>query len=622
MKTTLLTVFALVIGMSLSAQKVGMISADKANVTQKATVKPLEADPNTPATNLFRQGDGPRTLGVNEAQVGLTTYDLQSNECIQNRMYVYPDNSIGAVWTQGYNSGASYSDRGTGYNYYNGATGTWGDIPTARLNSETAKTGWPSYAPLGAGEMVISHTSASMLNFTRRATRGEGSWTTSGIPGTTTYAWPRAITSNGVIHLIANTGALYQGLTNAIVYLRSTDNGATWSTPAILPGMDAASFTLTTGFTGFGGDGYAWATPKGDTLAFGFGSVLGGIWVMKSFDNGLTWTRTTVYQFPNFTGGDSPDATTFDETFALALDNEAKIHVVTTRYKIVHYNSTASPVSWNYYPYTDGIVYWNENMPQIDTAIYNNIDSLVSRGMYIGGMLDYNNNGEIEFPTVGTDQVPWGDYRYVGPSGMPQIEIDNNNNMFVSYSACREDLIGTGANPNSQLYKHLYLTSKMSDQATWTDPMDLNDDILHSFDEVVWGSMVNANGNLHFLCQMDPEPGTSIGADLDTPGDNYITYLNFPTFVSVKPVDISKDVTVSPNPATEYANVQVMLSTSGKVEVSVYDIMGKLVVNNNYGQQPTGNHLYKVNTSSLTSGVYIFTVKAAGSQTTKKVIVK
>lgn len=618
MKTTLLTIFAIVICLSVSAQTVSKIPVEKQNITRKASFKPAVIDPSGPATSLFRQSDGPRTAHVNEAQVGMTTYDLQSNSCIQNRLYVYPDHTIGAVWTQGYNTAASYSDRGTGYNYFDGTS--WGDMPSARIPSETAKTGWPSYAPLGNGEMVISHTSSGALNFTRRATKGTGTWTTSSIPGTTGYAWPRAITSNGVIHLIVNTYALYQGLTNAIVYLRSTDNGATWSAPAVLPGMTASSFTLTTGFAGFGGDEYFWAEPHGDTIAFAFGHFLGGLWVMKSFDNGLTWNRTTVYEFPAFTGTDSPLATTYDETFAIALDNLGQIHLATTRYKIIHYNSEAA--SWNYYPYTDGIVYWNETMPQIDTSIYSNVDSLVNHGMWIGNMIDYDGSGEIEFPEVGSDQVPWGDYRYVGPSSMPNMVIDKDNNIFVTYSSCREDLISAGANPNVQLYKHLYITSKMNGSDTWMDPVDLNDDILHSFDEVVWGSMASSNdGNLHFLCQMDAEPGTSIGADLDVPGENYMTYITFPTFVSNKPVDISKDVTVSPNPASEYANVQIMMNNQSKVEVNVYDVMGKLVMSNNYGMQATGSHTYKVNTSSLTNGLYIFNIKAEGSQTTKKVIV-
>jgi hypothetical protein len=540
MKVYLIFTIAILSGITLSAQTDGIIPLDKAKVTNKTTLLPIVLDPSGPATIEFRQGDVPRTPGVDESQVGLSMYDLQSNATTQNRLYVYPDNSIGAVWTLG--SGIpSFNDRGTGYNYFNGVT--WGAFPTARITSETVKNGWPSYAPLGAGEMIISHTSVAPLYFTKRAIKGTGAWSTTNIPGTNGYAWPRAITSNGKIHLIVNTNAQYQGLSNAIVYLSSSDNGATWTAPTILPGMTASSFTLTTGFTGFGGDTYTWATPHGDTIAFAFGNLLGGLWIMKSINNGLTWTRTTVYQFPHFTGSDSPIATTFDETFAIALDNQAKVHLVTTRYKIVNYNSTANPVSWNYYPYTDGIVYWNENMPQIDTSVYNNVDILINLGMYVGGMLDYNNNGQIDFPEVGSEEKPWGGYRYVGPSGMPQIIVDNNNNKFVSYSSCREDLINIGANPNVQLYKHIYLSSQMNNQSGWTDPIDLNDDILHSYDEVVWGNMaIGGDGKLHFLCQMDPEPGTALGSDLDSYGDNFITYFSY------NPGLNSFNISVSANP--------------------------------------------------------------------------
>jgi hypothetical protein len=623
MKTTLLTVFALVIGMSLSAQKVAKVPADKANILMQGKIIPKVLEPEMKSILPYQPGDGPRTVGVNETQIGQTLYDLQSNSGLQNRMYVYPDGTIGAVWTMGFvggSGGTGFADRGTGYNYFDGTS--WGEWPTARIASETAKNGWPSYAPLGEGEMVISHTGSGMLNFTHRATKGTGTWTTTGIPGTTAFAWPRAITVGNTIHLIVNTGGAYQGLTNALVYLRSTDAGATWSAPAILPGLDAASLPLTTAFAGFGGDEYAWAAPKGDTIAFAVGNFLGGIWLMKSVDGGDTWTRTTVYQFPVTTGAESPQIATFDEVFALALDNQGQVHMATTRYLMSSFNTEGQ--SWNYWPYqSDGIVYWNESMPQIDTAILYYEDSLRAHGMWAGGMVDYNANGFIDFPEVAAGSVPWGSYRYVNLSTFPQIVCDKDNNMFISYSALREDLVNTGANPTTQMYRHLYVTSKLNTQTTWRESIDLTDDVMHTFDEVAWPYMVVGNdGNLHFLCQIDSEPGTAVGTDADVPGDNYMTYITFPTFVSVKPVDIAKDVTIAPNPATDFTNVQVTLSNSSKVEVNVYDVMGKLVVNNNYGQQPTGNHTYKVNTSSLISGVYIFTVKAAGSQTTKKVIVK
>jgi hypothetical protein len=128
---------------------------------------------------------------------------------------------------------------------------------------------------------------------------------------------------------------------------------------------------------------------------------------------------------------------------------------------------------------------------------------------------------------------------------------------------------------------------------------------------------------LHLIYQLDPEPGLSVRGDEDPEYvDNYMNYLTFPTFVSAKPVDIAKDVMVSPNPATEFTNVQVLLTNASKVEVNVYDVMGKLVMTTNYGSQTSGYHTYKVNTTSLTSGLYLFTVKIGNNQTSQKVVVK
>jgi len=616
MKTTLLTLFALVIGITLSAQKTAKISPEKANLKVQATRLPSISELTNPNA-MFIQNDGPRTPGVNEAVIGSTIYDLQSNSNVQNRIYAYPDGTIGATWTMGFANDA-FADRGTGYNYFDGAS--WGPEPTERI--ETAvRTGWPSYAPLGDGEMVISH--GGGLNFSYRTTKGTGAWTTSTIPNTAGYTWARAITSNGKIHVISNTNAIFEGLNFAIVYFSSSDNGATWTTPVILPGMDATTgLTGFIGFDGFGGDTYSWAAPKGDTIAFVYGDLVGGVWIMKSFDNGATWMKKTVYEFPSFTGTENPDCATFDDTYDIALDGDGKVHFAGCRYKLTGMDASLPAVTWFYYPYTDGVVYWNEDMPQIDTSFLNNPDTLFNHGMWVGSMIDIDGSGEIEFPETGSGIYPWGEYRYSSLSTMPQIEVDYDNNIFVSYSCLREDLINSGANPNVQLYRHLYLTSKMTNEADWCEPRDMTGDIEHSYDECVWGAMALTHDKLHFVVQIDPEPGVAIAGDLDAYADNYIYHITFPTFVSVKPVDIAKDVTVSPNPASEYANVQVMLNNASKVEVNVYDVMGKLVMTNNFGQQSTGSHIYKINTSSLPAGVYVFNVQAGGSQTSKKVIVK
>jgi hypothetical protein len=619
-KTSLLSVFALVIGISVSAQKIAQPSADKQKIKiemQREII--LDESGNTSA--VYVPGSQIKSFpGVNEAPIGLSLYDLQSNASVQNRIYAYPDGTVGAVWTQGNIPGTAnaFNDRGTGYNYFDGAS--WGPIPTTRISSETLKNGWPSYAPLGNGEIIISHTGASGLYLTKRPEKGTGAWTSTLIPVTAAFTWPRAITDGNSIHLLVNSGAVYQGLTNALLYYRSTNGGTSFTGPTILPGLAASDLPLNADFTGIGGDSYAWGAPRGDSLCFVVTDGFGGIWAFKSFDNGLNWSKVTVFNFPNLVV--NVDYATTDDKSAIAMDKMGKVHVVSGRMRYNDDDLTNTTVG--VYFYTDGLVYWNENMPALDTAQLANLDTLDAHGNLIAYMQDYNGNGEIDFPAATSPNYPFGRYAFSSLSSMPQIAIDNHDNIFVSFSQCREDLVSSGATPSAQLYRHLFLTKKMASVGEWIEPRDLTDDIEHSFDECVFASMsYSMDDKLHFIYQLDPEPGMAINGDLDPNyTDNYMNYLTFPTFVSTKPVDIAKDVMVSPNPASEYANVQVLVNAASKVSVNVFDVMGKLVMDENYGQQTAGYHTYKVNTSSLNSGIYLFTVKIGNSQTSRKVVVE
>jgi hypothetical protein len=625
MKTTLLFVLAVVFSVSVFAQK--FVTKPSANAQTNAMLKIKFAKDeitnlNSDYTPNYNPTVNKSAPGVVETLIGGTVYDNQTNGSVANRIYAFPDGTIAATWIFG-NADPNFADRGTGYNYFDGTS--WGPEPTARI--ENARCGWGCYSPLGAGEIVAAHNGSSALLISKRPIRGTGAWTVTqllgpSVGGSTALLWPRIMASGNTVHIIACTDdGTYQGLSRALVYYRSTDGGTTWVGPTILPGLDAASVgaVANTSFKGFGGDNYAFAAPRGDTVAFVVASAFRGIWVMKSFDNGLTWTKTTVSDIPTFTDI-TPLIYSNDGCLSMAMDNGGKAHVVFGRMGVS--DDTFTDDTYNYRPYMDGLVYWEEGMPILDTTALNNADSLLAHGNLLAYMQDYNDNGVIDFPTVGSGEFPFGLYG-ASLSSLAQIVIDNDDNMFVSYSQCREDLINTGSFPNTELYRHLYLTSKHQGESAWRDGLDLTDDLEHAFDECVYASLsFSTNNNLHLLVQIDPEPGTAIGSDADPYGDNFMYYLSFPTFVGTKPFDISKDVSVSPNPATDFADVHVMLSNSANVEVYVYDVMGKLVANNNFGQQPTGNHIYKINTSSLTSGVYIFNIQAGGSRTTKKVVVK
>lgn len=625
MKTTLLFVLAFVFGLSVYSQK--HVTKPSANAQTDATLKIKYATDdvtnlNTEYTPNYSPTAGKSAPGVEETMIGGTVYDNQSNASVANRIYAYPDGSVAATWIFG-KANPNFADRGTGYNYYDGTS--WGPEPTARI--ENARCGWASYSPLGDGEIVVSHNGSSALLVTKRAARGTGAWTTTqlvgpSVGGSTALLWPRIVASGNVVHILACTDdGTYMGLSRALVYYRSANGGSTWVGPTILPGLDAASLgaAANTSFKGIGGDNYAFAAPKGDTIAFVVGSAFRGIWVMKSFDNGLTWTKTTVSTVPVFTVA-TPLIYSNDGSLTMALDSQGKAHVVFGRMGVSDDNFTDD--TYSYRPYMDGLVYWKEGMPVLDTTALNDADSLFAHGNLLAYMVDYNENDEIDFPEVGANQFPFGLYG-AGLSSLAQIVIDKGDNIFVTYSQCREDLINEGALPNVQIYRHLFITSKESGSDTWTDGRDLTDDIEHAYDECVYASLsYSTNDKLHILVHVDPEPGTAIGSDADEYSDNFVYYFTFPTFVGLQPVATVKNVTVSPNPATDFADVQLSLTESRKVEISIFDMMGKVVSTSNQGVVSSGNHTFRINTSSLTSGIYLFTIKTGDSQVTKKVIVK
>jgi hypothetical protein len=89
---------------------------------------------------------------------------------LSNRIHVYPDGTMVAVWIREVEGAPAFDDRGTGYNYFDGTT--WGDAPTARI--EDIRTSWPSYATSGkTGEIVITHTGSGLKIYSSRIRKHE-----------------------------------------------------------------------------------------------------------------------------------------------------------------------------------------------------------------------------------------------------------------------------------------------------------------------------------------------------------------------------------------------------------------------------------------------------------------
>ena len=88
--------------------------------------QPLEGQSDTDVEHIQN-----RELVVQRQVIGYTQYDLQSNAAIDDRMAGGAD-AVSAAWTFSLEL-TPFSDRGTGYNYYDGTA--WGEIAYERIES-------------------------------------------------------------------------------------------------------------------------------------------------------------------------------------------------------------------------------------------------------------------------------------------------------------------------------------------------------------------------------------------------------------------------------------------------------------------------------------------------------
>ena len=178
MKKALLFIFTFFFGAHLIAQVApnkALNSSNKALINDKVimsgdeVLKDLMQSPNT-TTAAMRMA-----APINEEIIGSTTYDLQTNAAVMDRILRHHDGTISVAWTRSNEFNTSYTDRGTGYNFFDGVS--WGAFPSDRL--ESSRCGWPSMLATGSGkELAIAHNTAnSYFQMTYRDTIGSGAWT-------------------------------------------------------------------------------------------------------------------------------------------------------------------------------------------------------------------------------------------------------------------------------------------------------------------------------------------------------------------------------------------------------------------------------------------------------------
>lgn len=550
MKKTITIITTLLLSIGLYAQIIpgkGTTSIkaknDKITMSGDEALNHLMVNPN-PHTSVTLNSKN----NLSSEIIGTTTYDLQSNAAVQNRIVVHNDGTISAAWTRSDEYNAAWNDRGTGYNFFDGTS--WGPYPSSRL--ESSRGGWPSIIALGnGGECAITHnTDNSYINNTYSTTVGSGVWIENQISAGY-MIWNRSAAGGidgNTIHMIAITasatfgGAPFNGLDGALLYYRSQNGGDTWDIVDMqLPGMDTSMYTA------MNGDVYAIAA-QGETVVVAYFDDWGDSYIVKSIDNGDTWTKTTFLDFPvekyamddglDLDNNDTTDHVYSTDNYgALILDPNGDAHIF---YGIMQYaDDDLADASSSWYPSENGIAYWTESFgedttPAILKDTINYLDAAgaaTPRGRWWSDMMnnhiitaapDLNGDGLVS----GIDSTGGYALYYASRASMPNAGLDANGNIWLSFSAYTENV-----DNGTQVFRHLYVTKSEDGGTTWKNPVDVTPhDMWSGMQECVFGSMSpSVDDKLRIIYQADFEPGLCVRGDEDLVDNNDIIYLEIDT---------------------------------------------------------------------------------------------
>ncbi|HIG31934.1 MAG TPA: T9SS type A sorting domain-containing protein [Flavobacteriales bacterium] len=644
MKKTTTIIASLLIAVGMTAQIVpgqnhnGLLKAknDKITMSGDEVLSYLIVNPN-PHTSAVLNSKSTMT----ETLIGTTTYDLQSNAAVQNRILRHSDGSISTAWTMSQQYNTSYSDRGTGYNFFDGTT--WGAQPTTRL--EGSRGGWPSILKMGSGkETSITHnTDNSYVNMAHRATTGSGTWadqiiSSSDSNGVYRYMiWNRSAVgglNNETIHMVAltaptgNGGATYNGLDGALLYYRSQDEGVTWDRKDIqLPGMDTSMFI------GMSGDVYAIAA-QGETVVVAYFDDWGDSFIVKSTDNGDTWTKTTFLDFPveKYAMDDGLDLDgdgildqvySSDNNGAVILDATGQAHVFYGIMMYVDDDLTDGSSSW--YPSINGLAYWNESfgadmtpatMHAGDTSLWY---SDMMNDHWITAVPDLDGDGIVG----GVDSTGGYALYYNSRASMPNAGFSANGEIYLSFSGYTET-----ASTSTQVFRHIYITKSSDGGTTWKDPVDVTPHtIWGGAQECVFASMNPVvDDKIRIVYQKDFEPGLAVRGDEDMVDNNEIIYLEidtvglFDTPLAITQITSSTHFSVYPNPATNFTTLEISSDKTQTIKISVFDLLGKEITKKEKVIF-SGTTLETINISEYQNGIYFVNLQIGTQVITKKLVI-
>jgi hypothetical protein len=223
----------------------------------------------------------------------------------------------------------------------------------------------------------------------------------------------------------------------------------------------------------------------------------------------------------------------------------------------------------------------------------------------------------------------------------PQLTMDANNNIYIIYSAIIEKAyLSIGIDGNGDTIKEnlrdVYVVYSKDQGVTWGPLQNLTNN--PEMEDVFASVSKNCIGDkMHIIFSEDEDPGTDV-QNGDDPTENSIYYMEIPLndilTNKIGPGDSLAKVGISnetrsfeiggnyPNPFTGETFVDIRLLNRSNVTVTMNNVLGQQVLENNYVSLPACKITLSVDGTGLQSGIYFLNVKVGNDVKTIKTMVR
>ncbi len=524
-----------------------------------------------------------------------STYDYGSNGGVLSNIVDYGDGTL-AVGRMGATD-AGTTDRGTYFSYFDGTT--WS--PMTKV--EQVRRGWSSISALADGRSVTVSHIANEVNVD--ALKGLGIWTSSitGNIGAAADQWPR-LTVDGKDNIIicSTTNATVPpvtgvGLIKSVAVSR--DGGATWSFQYLWPDTSTRK-------PSFSADDQDIAS-FGDKVAVVVAETGDDIHLWTSSDNATTWTYQNLTNNPRTlppgTSADLPAG-----SCDVIYDKNGNLHIFWESYTGLP-DSAGTGIDL-FESGAAGIYHWSAATGITEVADFGDIPGSDQEiGLFSGNL------GAFDQHNIDGNVVC-----------QPSAGVDAQNNLYLLFASFRPN----DFDPDSAHYTDVYAIGSGDGGASWGPVINVTDSPQA---EDTWASLaVNVGDSLRFVYSSDGSTGNSIQAGGVAP-TNYLYYAIAKsrivlTGVADRPISsVPNSFALHqnfPNPFNPATNLTFEVAKPAEVNLSVYDVNGKLVATLVNGLVQAGKHNLTWNPAkNLSSGVYFAKLKSAGfSQVTKMTLMK